>query len=106
MKKYVLSVEEVGVNLEPKFVYSASTIDEVRTYISLKYQNAKKTYPTSEELFKLHIVEKYLFNFQRTKVLQSQFILRIKCLVLDEEDYDEEKENCKQVHCWREWANY
>ena len=90
MKKYVLSIEKPN-ELEKKFVFADSDIDEVRRYIDMKYHGAKKIYPTTEELFKEKVVDKYSYIMQRTYDIQDMFILRIT--VTDIKDYDEESDD-------------
>lgn len=90
MKKYVLSVENPR-ELEKKFIFSDSDIDEVRRYIDMKYHGAKKIYPTSHELFKEKVVDKYSYIMQRTYDIQDTLILRIA--VVELKDYDEESDD-------------
>lgn len=90
MKKYVLSVENPR-ELEKKFIFSDSDIDEVRRYIDMKYHGAKKIYPTSHELFKEKVVDKYSYIMQRTYDIQDTLILRIT--VVELKDYDEESDD-------------
>lgn len=90
MKKYVLSVE--NSQGEKKFVYSDSHIDIIRDYIDMKYHGAKKIYPTSDELFKDKVVDKYSYILNRTLDIQEKFILRITVINLNN-DYEEEVKN-------------
>jgi hypothetical protein len=90
MKKYLLSIEKPN-ELEKKFVFADSDIDEVRRYIDMKYHGAKKIYPTADELFKEKVVDKYSYIIQRTYDIQDMFILRIT--VADIKDYDEESDD-------------
>jgi hypothetical protein len=90
MKKYLLSIEKPN-ELEKKFVFADSDIDEVRRYIDMKYHGAKKIYPTADELFKEKVVDKYSYIIQRTYDIQDRFILRIT--VADIKDYDEESDD-------------
>lgn len=85
MKKYVLSIEKS--NGEKKFIYSDSNIEEIRKYINLKYRGVKKIYPTTSELFKENVIDKYYYILHRTKDVQERFILRITVVEL-KDDYE------------------
>ena len=89
VKKFVLSIEEIGKTEVQHFVYASSDMDDVKYYITMKYRGAHEMYPTSNELFKLHVVKKYYYTLQRTREIQSKFILRITIVNLKGDNYNE-----------------
>lgn len=93
VKKYVLSIEEIGKTEGQRFVYASSDIDDVKYYVTMKYRGAREMLPTSNELFKLHVVKKYYYAFQRTREIQTKFILRITTVNLKGDNYNEKKED-------------
>jgi hypothetical protein len=95
VKKYVLSIEEIGKTKGPQFVYASSNMDDVKYHITMKYRGAREMLPTSNELFKLHVVKKYYYTLQRTREIQSKFILRITTVNLKGDNYNEKKEDAQ-----------